>query len=367
MARNSVTQMDARRKLAQMEARERRRIRRKWHIGTFGHFLTVFFTLIIAIIVVVAMVVGQFLTGPSSTATDIMAQTLMQTSALKFVPYLYLFENTDAVIARNTVLSSNQVTDASLVTIKAHLQDETDDPAAETESFDENGIRVEKVVGPTYRGYMMIVRDPSRVFVGVSNSYFTKDKPGKYVYEIIDKYNALAGINGGAFSDSKGSGNGGEALGLSYSEGTRMTRADGAKYKTVVGFDQNDILHVGDFTIEEADAIGLRDAVAFGPALVVNGEGLFANVAADKSVQPRSVIGQRADGAVLLLVIDGRQANSLGASYTDLINVMLNYGAVNACNLDGGSSTVMYYHGEQLNDGMTISNSRRMPTAWIVR
>ena len=129
MPRNSVTQMDARRKLAQMEARERRRIRRKWHIGTFGHFLTVFFTLLIAIIVVVAMVVGQFLTGPSSTATDIMAQTLMQTSALKFVPYLYLFENTDAVIARNTVLSSNQVTDASLVTIKAHLQDETDDPA----------------------------------------------------------------------------------------------------------------------------------------------------------------------------------------------------------------------------------------------
>ena len=56
----------------------------------------------------------------------------------------------------------------------------------------------------------------------------------------------------------------------------------------------------------------------------------------------------RADGAVLMLVIDGRQPHSLGATYKDCIDVMLEYGAVNAGNLDGGSSTILLYDGEVL-------------------
>ncbi|MBQ3170207.1 MAG: phosphodiester glycosidase family protein, partial [Clostridia bacterium] len=136
-------------------------------------------------------------------------------------------------------------------------------------------------------------------------------------------------------------------------------------YKMVVGFDHNDILHVGEFSDAKAKEIGLRDAVAFGPALVINGQ---PSVVSGKGsgLNPRSAIGQRADGAVLLLCIDGRQANSLGASYEDLIEIMLDYGAVNACNLDGGSSTAMFYNGQQINDGLTISGSRALPTAWIV-
>ena len=96
----------------------------------------------------------------------------------------------------------------------------------------------------------------------------------------------------------------------------------------------------------------------------MNGEPAVAN---DKGLNPRSAIGQRADGAVLMLVIDGRQANSLGATLSDVIEVMLDFGAVNACNMDGGSSTIMYYGDKKINDGMTITVSRRMPTAWIVK
>ena len=354
------------RALVEMEKREKKRVRRAWHWGTLRHVLLVLLTLILAVVTIVVMVVGQFLRGPSPTASDLVVQTLMESSALKFVPYLFLFEKTDEAIQRNTLVVPEEATDASLVTVRAHsFADETGDSDT-GEVFDENGVRIEEVVGPTYRGYMMIVRDPAQVIVGVSHNPFSNAHAGKLVNEIIDSYGAVGGINAGAFYDANGTGNGGEPLGLVFSEGKRLNRADNGAYKTVVGFDSNNILRVGTYTTAEAEEIGLRDAVAFGPALIVNGNA--ATIKGNSSgLNPRSAIGQRSDGAVLLLAIDGRQANSFGASYADLIKVMQDYGAVNACNLDGGSSTVMYYEGEQKNDGMAISASRRLPTAWIVK
>ena len=84
-------------------------------------------------------------------------------------------------------------------------------------------------------------------------------------------------------------------------------------------------------------------------------------------LNPRTAIGQRADGAVLLLVIDGRQSHSLGATYKDCQQVMLDYGAVNAANLDGGSSTLMIYEGEHVNMCATLYGSRDMPTSFLVK
>ncbi len=126
------------------------------------------------------------------------------------------------------------------------------------------------------------------------------------------------------------------------------------------------MLVVGKFTSEQAVEKGLRDALAFGPALVVNGEA--AQVSGSSSgLNPRTAIGQRADGAVLLLVIDGRQASSLGATYADMITVLLEYGAINAVNLDGGSSSLMYYKGEYLNKGVILTGDRDIPDGFIVR
>ena len=68
-----------------------------------------------------------------------------------------------------------------------------------------------------------------------------------------------------------------------------------------------------------------------------------------------------------MLVIDGRQVNSMGASMADLIEIMLRFGAVNAANLDGGSSSNLYYEGEYINDGVALTGSRDIPTSFIVR
>ena len=94
---------------------------------------------------------------------------------------------------------------------------------------------------------------------------------------------------------------------------------------------------------------------------------------------PRTAIGQRADGAVIFVCIDGRQAGSVGGTYADVINIMQEYGAINACNMDGGSSTVMMYRdvsgvyrepGEvyMVNSySLLQSEPRRMPDYWLVR
>ncbi len=108
-----------------------------------------------------------------------------------------------------------------------------------------------------------------------------------------------------------------------------------------------------------------RDAVTFGPALVVNGEAV-STVGTGGGLNPRTAIGQRADGAVLLLVIEGRQTASLGATFLDLIEIMLDFDAVNAANLDGGMSSSMAYEGEEILNNCSIKGPRDMPTAFVV-
>ena len=103
----------------------------------------------------------------------------------------------------------------------------------------------------------------------------------------------------------------------------------------------------------------------FTPTLIVNGNPAEVS-GTGGGLNPRTVIGQRADGAVLLLVIDGRQPHSVGATLQDCMQEMLNYGAVNAANLDGGSSSMMVYEGEVINTCASLNGSRNQPTAWLV-
>ena len=112
--------------------------------------------------------------------------------------------------------------------------------------------------------------------------------------------------------------------------------------------------------------MGVRDAVKFGPILLVNGEPVEA-LGDGSGLNPRTAIGQRADGAMLLLTIDGRQSNSIGASLADVRDVMLDFGAVNAANLDGGSSTSMIYNGEMINQNASLIGLRKMCTAILVK
>ena len=210
----------------------------------------------------------------------------------------------------------------------------------------------------------MIVKDPSRVVVGTSAESFSSSVPGKKLDQIIADSGAIAGTNAGGFVDDGGVGNGGIPLGIVIKNG-KLLAGSRSTEATLVGFDQKNVLHVGTMTAGEALDKGMRDAVSFGPALVINGNPA-ENAGSGGGLNPRTALGQRADGSVLILVIDGRQPHSLGATHKDLVDVMVQFDAINACNLDGGSSSMLYYEGELISVCSSLYGPRRIPTAILV-
>jgi len=368
-------------KLTKAQRRRRRRNRRiAWRV-------TLSVLTLIGLVLVAALSAGQAaFNGPSQTVGDLLTVSMLETSALKFVPRIfYSKEKVDEVVARNSVSEDNGETDTSLIVVakptptpdpnvtpepvEAVVEatpQPTPEPVPENLLYTEDGIELYQVKSGTYLGYMMVVQDPARVAVGTCRDKFSESK-GLQLKDIAKRYDALAAINGGGFEDKGGMGNGGMPMGLVISEGKVLHTGDPGKYNVTVGFNQDNIMVLAkNMTKSEAEEKGLRDAITFGPALVVNGEPVSVK-GASSGLNPRTAIGQRADGAVLMLVIEGRQASSLGATYADLISIMLDYGAVNAINMDGGSSSLMYYKGEYVNNGVVLTGSRTMPTAFIVR
>ena len=168
--------------------------------------------------------------------------------------------------------------------------------------------------------------------------------------------------------------------GLVISEGTVRWTSGKAPQEGFVGFNNDNVMIVAkSMTAEKAMEIGIRDGCCFGPVLIMNGEISQEAYSSNSGLNPRTVIGQRKDGAIIFLCVDGRQAGSLGATYADLIDIMLEYGAYNACNMDGGSSSVMLYRdtegrygeaGEVIfvnNQSPLQAEPRRMPNFWMVR
>jgi len=294
--------------------------------------------------------------GPSETVRNLFVDSVMESSAGKFLATSFFSpEKIVEIRAVNSVVSSLEVTDSKLIAVNQTAID------AKTE---DKPIEIIDVVSSSYKGKMVIVRDPSRVTVGVSGSYGAAYS-GATVKEMAQAYNAVIAVNGGGFEDVGGVGNGGTPIGIVISDGKLKFGSLATAYD-VIGFDNENKLVVGRMTGKQALERGIRDALSFGPILIVNGTSSVIN-GSGSGPNPRTAIGQRADGAMLLLVIDGRQTNSVGATYADLVEIMLGYGAVNAANLDGGSSTVLYYNGEYINKNSSINGPRNIPTSILVR
>ncbi len=305
--------------------------------------------------------------GPSTLAKDLFVLSVKETSAGGFLANIYLSEaEIKQIQENNAVKQTDEITDTSIVVINKNNGDNgTGDNSGTTDDGEVfvDGVRFEMVIGSTYRGTMMIIQDPSRVFVGSLDKYGSGS--GQTILEFIEKYDAAGGTNAGGFEDTGGNGTGAIPDGLVISEGMLKWGNLNSRYE-VIGITKEDILVVGNMTAQAALDMGVRDAVSFGPILVVNGKS--TNVGGTGGgLNPRTAIGQRADGAILLLVIDGRQTSSLGANQRDLTNIMLEFGAVNAANLDGGSSSSMYYNGECKNANASLVGMRKIPTTILIR
>jgi exopolysaccharide biosynthesis protein len=315
--------------------------------------LLVFLTIALTVCVSLYFGILILLKGPSPTFSTLAVTTMMETRRGKAVAHLFFSED-----ELNQMLAKNAITETTEVTVDA----DTDFTIPDSEK---NNIDVYDVNGSTFTGKMMVVRDPSRITLAVNTEMGSEYTSGFQVEEYVTSQNAVAGINAGGFDDPNGQGDGSIPLGVTIKD-AQIVSGKADDWGTLIGFNAHHHLIVGQMTAQQAIDWGIVDAVTFSPVLIVNGAAATIT-GTGGGLNPRTVIGQKADGSVLLLVIDGRQTTSLGASYDDCIRIMLQYGAINAANLDGGSSTVMVYNGEIINSVVSLYGDRKVPTAWIVK
>jgi len=314
-------------------------------------FSAVVSSFIVSVLILLIAVVTLVFYGPSATARDMLVLTSLETSAMKFLPHLYFSQDAiDGIIAANSAHETGETSNG-------------DDVIIPEDDLDLKKIEIIDIKGPTFIGKLMIVNDPSRVYVGTIDK-FSSETGGQRLLDMVKADNAIGGINGGAFEDVGGVGNGGMPKGIVIKNGKILIDSP-SSYRVLIGFDNKHKLVVGSMTAQEAIDRGVVDAVSFGPLLVLNGERVPIT-GSGGGLNPRTAIGQRADGAMLLLVIDGRQPTSLGASFKDVADIMIENGAVNAAALDGGSSTLMVYENKILNQTSLLTGPRRIPTFIMV-
>ncbi len=224
---------------------------------------------------------------------------------------------------------------------------------------DEGGLLLARIVGKRWSGYIAVIDDPMRVSVSTC-SYFSADAYGLSVAQHAENSGAVLAINGGGFEDPGGGGRGGMPIGNVVANGVMLNPGGGS----TVGMDASGQLVVGEISGNDCKAMNLLWAVSYGPTLVENGE--IRSGLDDLYLEPRTAVGQRADGAIIFVVLQGRQAATLGVSRQELAEIMVEYGAVNAGNLDGGASSDMWYNGEYVNIRNSSGGPRGIPTALVV-
>ncbi len=346
-----------------------------------------------------------FCNGPSPTARNTFVATMLETGGMKFVVSWYLTE--DEVLA---ITQSRTAADDAAVRYAAFLNSsgkQTDSVSADTLSeaasssvvtggttvsevpstiSEINDVGLIPISGRTFEAQLLVVRDPSRVSVATSYpwSSIEREKNGLTTGEYCEAFDALAAVNAGEFITA-GVNWGGRPVGVVVCDGEILFN-EPAYGDVMIGFNDNHILvikEIGSMTADQfasyvveyaiVDAVSFKDVsngdtnhftklIENGTQVNLNGRGVGAN--------PRTAIGQCADGTVLFLVTDGRgTAGHLGATGQDLINILSEYGAVNAANLDGGSSSSLFYDGQYRITSSTLSYadaSKRLPTAFIV-
>ena len=307
---------------------------------------------------------GVLLYGPYNGFRDWLITTAMTTMTHQWIAYLFYSEDTvNEVMSKNKVEEIDEDTDTEAIVIE--VEEKTQEPQyaneydraiLEKENPDDK-YKIIEITGKGYSGYLVAVYDPSKIHTLVTAKMGTS---GQYLTTMAKANKAVVAINGGGFDDPNYSSNAANPLGVTYSKGKKLTSYYYAGAGGIIGFDNNNKLVLSSKCTEaSAKSLGIRDCVTCGPFLIVNGKasGVVGN--GGWGTAPRTAIGQRQDGIVLFLVIDGRTVKRPGADMNDLIEIMQNYGAYNASNLDGGTSSALVVNYELINDPIDSTGAHK--------
>ena len=335
-------------------------------IGKIFSFLGVTLGMIfIALVLTITLICH----GPSESAKELFATTILETGQLKFLANVFLSkEELQEIVDKNSLQDMDAEVDENLINTDGNKEKEL--------------IEIHNVSGDGFEGTMMVVNDPAKISLATTYPW---SEYGKELGVIVDEAGAIAGVNGGIYYSSGNKG--GRPYGVTVSNGEIQDITLGWSGLYLIGFDENNLLRIISLEGMNKSAVEkmvkeekIRDAISFQEEssdannhfvkLIINGE--KRELSGKGSGQnPRTAIGQRKDGSVLILVTDGRgKKGHLGATASDLIEIMAEYGAVNAANIDGGSSSSLYYNKKYLRTSVTFyytNSSWRLPTAFVVK
>ncbi len=249
---------------------------------------------------------------------------------------------------------------------------EAKDPTKENESIRllkfgkdiSDRVEVFNIKSRDFNGNIMIIHNPLSIRVGYSSQMPDSGQPTSV---IAKNSKALAAINAGGFKDNGYVGTGGVPIGFIIHDGKVVyNEYDNEKIRLdTAAFTDEGMLIVGRHSIEKLKEYNVKEAVSFGPPLIVNGKPTITQGDGGWGIAPRTAIGQRESGEVLFLTIDGRSMGSIGATLKDVQDILLQYGAVNAVNLDGGSSTTAFFNGKVINQPSNRLGERAVPSVFM--
>ena len=326
--------------------------------GVVSKIFTILFTLgTLGIIVVLVL-----LYGPWNGFRDWLVTTAMTTMTHQyFATWFYDEETINYILDKNKIVEIEEDTDVNAINTEKVVEEtvtyENEYERAILERDPENNdYKIIEISEKKFDGYLVAVYEPSRVKTLVTAKLGTS---GQYVTTMAKNNDALIAINGGGFDDPNFNSTGGSPLGITVRDGEYVTTKSYAGSGGIIGFTEDDKLVLGKMTLAKAKEMKIRDAVTFGPFLIVNGKASEVLGNGGWGTAPRTAIAQRKDGIVLFLVVDGRTATKPGADMDDLIEILQNYGAYNAANLDGGTSSVLVVNNIIVNDPIDSTGAHK--------
>lgn len=328
------------------------------------HWLVKLFIFIDFIVLVCFFVVY----GPIDKARVFWITTAMETNDHQFLANIFYSENTiKQVMSENYMDEIEEDTDVSSVTIGQEEKISVYTSPYEKEILDHKEGALYKLIEFKYQDFnchMIAIYDPTRVVVG----YNKKLNSLHVLSEILKNNDAILGINGGGYSWNTG-----YPQGLVVHEG-KIIYSSGTSKFTTAAINEDGVLMIGKFSASDVKKKKIKEAVSFGPALIVNGKAATFRGTGGSGVNPRTVIAQRKDGIILFLVVNG-YGNKLswkgrgGVYVTDLIKILQRYDVYNAANMDGGSSTTMVIDGKLINDPCEPQRNGQdfIRSAWMLK
>lgn len=332
---------------------KRKRNKKKWKRFIAFIMFELIFTIITAPFIL--------LYGPFDNAKRIYVGSAMTTFNHQYLATMFLSkERIDNILNSSDTRNQN-------------LDFKSNNSVVEVSGTHDNTMELYKFDNSKYNGYMLVIKDPKRVKVAYTSSMYKK---GQTTSEMAMQNNAVAAINGGAFidtsSNSNWTGNGGTPTGVIISNGKIVfsdLKTDNSKTECMAITKEGKML-AGKYSINELKALDVQEAVSFKPVLIKDGvpTALEGSDGA-RGIAPRTAIGQRADGSIVMMVIDGRDlASGLGCTITELQSLMLTKGeCVTAINLDGGKSSTMYLNGQVINNVSNGLGERYIASSIIVK